>query len=140
MEDRLIHAGCVKGIDADRHRVRKPDGVAQLYLAAIRQSCCHDVFGHIARHVGPAAVHLGSILAGERTAAVAGVTAVGVHNELSPGEPGIRSRAAFHEAAGGIDEELRVSIHHGDRQRRQNHVGDHIASQLFDIHIGLVLG
>ena len=139
-DDCLIHTSRVKGIDADGHGDRKPDGVAQLYFAAVRQSRGHDVLGHVASHVGSAAIHLRGILAGKRAAAVAGISAVGVHNDFSSGEPGIRRRAAFHEAAGGIDEELRASIHHGDRQSRQNHVGDHIASQLFDIHIGLVLG
>ena len=90
-------------IDRDADRIGDADGVGQLHLALVGQSGGDDVLGHVPGHVGGAAVDLGGVLAAERAAAVACPAAVGVDDDLAPGQAAIAVRPADHEAAGGID-------------------------------------
>ena len=69
-------AGTV-GVNADRNRLCHTDGIGQLHLNLISQTCSHQILGHIAGHVCTAAVHLGGILAGEGAATVGEIAAVG---------------------------------------------------------------
>ena len=89
---------------------RHADGVGQLHFAAVGQPRGHDVLGHVAGHVGRAAVDLGGILAAERAAAVAAPAAVGVDDDLASGQSAIAVRAADHEPAGGIDVVLDFAV------------------------------
>src|SRR5439155_23594698 len=57
------------------------------------------------------AVHLGRVLAAEGAAAVAGHAAVGVDDDLPPGETGVAVGAADHEAPRGVDQVVRVGVH-----------------------------
>ena len=96
--------------------------------------------GDVAGGVAGGAVHLGGVLAAERAAAVARVAAVGVHDDLAAGQPGIRGRSAEHEAAGGIDIDLglRSPQPGGDRL-----VDDRVQERLFQLrpaHAFVVLG
>ena len=104
-----------EGVDHDRHRLGHPDGVGHLHLAAAGQPGLDDVLGHPAGGVGGGAVHLGGILAAEGTAAVTGHAAVGIHDDLAAGEPGVAVRAADHEPAGRIDEEPGAVVVQADR-------------------------
>src|SRR5439155_636933 len=68
-----------------------------------------DVLRHVARRVRRRAVDLRRVLAGERAAAVRGRAAVGVDNDLAPGEAGVAHRAADHELARRVDvDEVRL--------------------------------
>ena len=79
-------------VEVDRQRLGDADGVGQLNGAAIRQLGCDDVLGQIARHVGSGAVDLGGILAGKGPATVWRGTAIGIDNDLAPGQAGIAVR------------------------------------------------
>ena len=94
-----------EAVDLDRDRVRDADRVGDLELAAVGQARGDDVLGHVARRVGGRAVDLRRVLAGEGTAAVAGSAAVGVDDDLPPGEAGVPHRPADHELAGRVDED-----------------------------------
>src|SRR6516164_2099549 len=87
----------------DRDRLGDPDGVGHLYLATLGEAGGDDVLGDVARGIGRRAVDLGGILAREGAAAVAGVAAVGIDDDLAPGEPAVANGPADHEAAGRVD-------------------------------------
>ena len=109
------------------------DGVGQLDLALVSQSRRHDVLGHIAGGVGRGAVHLGAVLAGECAAAVTGVAAVTVHDDLSTGQTAVTLGASDHKTTSGIDEELGILVHHVG--------GDNLIEHIpFDIRVNLLLG
>ena len=52
--------------------------------------------------VGGGAIHLGGVLAGEGAAAVAGGTAIGVHDDLAAGKSGIPLGTTDNKLAGGV--------------------------------------
>ena len=104
------------------------DRVGDLDLAALGEAGGDDVLGDVAGRVGGRAVDLGRVLAGEGAAAVAGHAAVGVDDDLAAGEAGVADRAADHELAGRVDEEVARAARPRRRGRglgaehRQDHV------------------
>ena len=104
-----ILSGAV-GINAHGHRFRLPNGIGQGDRAPLCQASCYDVLGDVPGHIGAAAIHLRSILPGQRPAPVGDKSAVGVHHELAARQAGVRLKAAQDEAPGGIDEDLCISI------------------------------
>src|SRR5699024_3461473 len=66
------------------------------------------VLGDPARGVGGRAVHLRRVLAGEGAATVAGHAAVGVDDDLAPGETAVTHRTADDEPAGRVDQHAGV--------------------------------
>ena len=93
-------------IHPDGDRLRHTDGIGQLHLDLLGQAGSHQILGHIAGHIGSAAVHLGGVLAGEGAAAVGEIAAVGIHNDLPPGQAGVAVGTADDKMAGGIDEDI----------------------------------
>ena len=57
-------------------------------------------------------VNLGAVLSGESSAAVTGISAVGVNDDLTSGKTCIAVRSSDHETSGRIDEYLCVGINH----------------------------
>ncbi len=96
----------------DHHRggAGHADGVADLHQALGGQAGGHDVLGHVAGGVGGRPVDLGRILARKRAAAVRGCAAIGVDDDLAPGQAAIALRAADHEAAGRVDQVVDVAL------------------------------
>src|SRR5690606_36022898 len=84
-------AGAVS-IYADRYRAGNADRVGKLDLALVREPCSHDVLRYVSSSIGRGAVHLRRILAGEGAAAVTGIAAVRVNDDLAAGEAGIALR------------------------------------------------
>src|SRR5260221_11603082 len=89
-------------LDQHRHRMRDPDRVRDLDLAAVGQTCGDDVLRHVAGGIRGRAVDLRRILAGERAAAVRRSASVRVDDDLAAGETAVAHRAADHELAGRI--------------------------------------
>src|SRR5690606_41858445 len=83
-----------EGIDEAANRVDLADGVGDLYLGAVGEAGRDDVLGHPAGRVRGGAVDLGRVLAGEGAAAVPGVAAVGVDDDLAAGQAGVAHRHA----------------------------------------------
>ena len=111
--------------------MRDADRVGDLELAAVGEPGGDDVLRHVARRVGGRAVDLGRILAGERPAAVRRRAAVGVDDDLAPGQAGVAHRAADHELAGRVDvDEVLVleapRVVEARRQDRLEHVLDQV--------------
>src|SRR5690606_26784106 len=104
-----------------RGRLGDADGVGQLHLALLRDAGGHDVLGNVARQVGSRTVNLGGVLAGEGTATVACIAAVGVDDDLASGQAAVTVGTADHEAAGGVDVELGLLV---DPLGRKNFLDD----------------
>ena len=84
--------------------MRGADRVGDLQLAPVGEARGHDVLRDVPRHVGSGPVDLRRVLARERAAAVRRHPAVGVDDDLAPGEAGIGLRPADLEAARRVDE------------------------------------
>src|SRR5262249_12385561 len=87
----------------DIERVGIADGVGQLHLALRGELGSNDVLGDVAGHVRGRAVYLGRVLAGKRAAAVPAPAAVGVDDDLPPGQTAVAVRATREEAARRVD-------------------------------------
>ena len=98
-------AGAVR-LDQDGDGVGHANGVSQLDLAALGKTGRDDILGDVAGHIGSAAVDLGRVLPGKGAAAVAGVSAVGIDDDLSPGQARVPRGTADDEAAGWVDIKL----------------------------------
>src|SRR2546427_4634849 len=108
----------------DRDGQLHPDGVGDLDGAAVGEARSHDVLRDVARRVGTGAIHLGGVLPAEAPAAVATESAVAVDDDLAPREAGVRARPTHHEAAGRIDEIVRLAVDHVARKRGADHLRD----------------
>ena len=105
----------------------------ELYLALVRKAVCYDILCNISCSICARTVYLGAVLAGECSAAVTGISAVGINYYLTAGKTCITMRSADNETAGGIDEELGVIIN--------KFSGKHgIEDILFDVVMDLLLG
>src|SRR5690606_8560400 len=97
--------------------------------------------GHPAGRVRGGAVDLGRVLAGEGAAAVPGVAAVGVDDDLAAGQAGVAHRAADLEPPGGVDQQPVVV---GLQPVGGHHRGDHVlldvgGEELVDVDVRGVL-
>src|SRR5690606_991045 len=88
-----------------------------------------DIPGHVCGR----AVNLRRIFAGEGTAAVRGVSAVGVDDDLAAGQSGITHRAADLELAGRIDVVFGVFVKEFRGKGRLDHFFENILSDLLDV-------
>ncbi len=93
------------GLHQDRYGIGHPDGIGHLEHGALGQLCRHQVLGHVAGHVAGRAVDLRGVLAGEGAPSVRAGAAVGVDDDLAPGQSGVAHGPAGDEAARGIDVE-----------------------------------
>ena len=125
----VAHGAGVMRVDIQRQRLRHADGIGDLDSAARGQACGNHVLGQVPGDVGGGPVHLGRVLAAERTAAVRGRTAIGVDDDLAPGQARVTVRPADLEATGGVDVVFGLAQQHG-----RDHVGHH------PLHIGVQLG
>ena len=96
-----IDAGMLR-IHRHRYRLCLADGIGKADGAALGQSCRYDILGNVTGHVRAAAVHLRSILAGQRAAAMRSEAAVGIHHQLASGESGVRFKTALDKSTGRI--------------------------------------
>ncbi len=75
-------AGALR-IDQQRNRIGHADRVSQLDFTALGQSRRNDVLRDVARGIRGAAINFCRILAAERAAAVAGISAVGIDDDFT---------------------------------------------------------
>src|SRR5690606_41367797 len=87
----------------------------------VREAGGPDVLGNVARQIGGRTVSLGGVLAGEGTATVARVAAVGGDDDLASGQAAVTVGTADHEAAGGVDVGLGLLV---DPLGRKNFLDD----------------
>src|SRR5579859_3354571 len=73
-----------EGIDHNGDRFGNANGVGELDLGFTGQARGHNVLGDVASHVASRTVHLGRIFAGKGAASVTAVSAIAVHDNLSP--------------------------------------------------------
>ena len=90
--------------------MRHADNVGNLHFHAVGQSGSDEVFCDIPCHVGRRAVNFGRVFTGESTTAVAGQPTVGVYQDFTARETGIRYRSTDDKTAGAVNEEFGLAI------------------------------
>ena len=128
------------GINQYAHRVRHADSVSQLHLASLGQSCGDDILGHVPCHVSGAAIDFGGVFAAEGAAAVAGPAAVGVDDDLSPGQPAVPLRTADFESPRRVHVVGDASVQQRLRQQGINDLLDHELANFLLAYGAIVLG
>ncbi len=113
-------------VDQHGHGTRHADGIRHLHLTAVGKPCRHDILRHVAGGVGSRAIHLGRILAGKGAAAMPGIAAVGVHDDLASRQARVPGGTADNEPSGRIDIYFGLLIQQGAGHRRQNDAVYHI--------------
>ncbi len=106
----IIDLAGAKGIDHNADRTGNADRIAQLHFTLIGQASSHNVFRDITAGIGGTAVYLCGVLTGECTTSMTGITAIGIHNNLTSGQASIPLRTANNEFARGVNQEARVLI------------------------------
>ena len=91
-------------IHHDGGRTGHTDGIGKLNLTLVGKAGGNDVLRRIAGRIGRGAVHLGAVLTGESAAAVTGIAAIGINDDLASCQTAVAVRAADDEAPGGVDE------------------------------------
>ena len=142
--DRLLqgHVGILAGevgVHIHSYRLGFADGIGETDGAFLCQPSRHDVLGNVPRHIGAAAVHLGTILAGQCAAAMGREAAVGVHHQLAARQAGVGLEAALHKATGGIDEDLGVLVRGKVPQGWGNNMAQHLTPQFCQILVRIML-
>src|SRR5487761_399317 len=92
--------------------MRAPNRVRHLDLASIGETGGDDVLGDMPRRVCSGAIDLARILAAEGPTAVSRDTAIGVDDDLAPGETGIRRRTSEDELPTWVHHDLGVLVNH----------------------------
>src|SRR5256712_7864139 len=88
------------------------DGVSQLHFRLSGEAGSHDVLGDVAGHVASRTIHLRRILAGERAATMAAVSAVSVDDNLATGQSRVAHWTAANEAARRVDGIIGFRVQH----------------------------
>src|SRR5208283_542879 len=123
-------------IHSKADRLGHADGVSELHFAAVGELGRDNIFRNVPRHVGRRSIYLRRIFPAEGAAAVAAHATVGIHDDLSPGEPRVAHGAADDEASRGIDVVLRILVEQMRRNHRLNHMFENSRAQ-FVVGYGL---
>ena len=62
------------------------DGIGELDFAFIGKACRNDIFRYITGRIRCGTVNLGAVLSGKSAAAVPGISAIGIYNNLTAGK------------------------------------------------------
>ena len=98
------------GICHNGGRLCHADGIGKLDLALLGKSCCHNVLCNITRCISCRTVYLCAVLSGESAAAVTGISAVGIYDDLTSGKTCITVRPSDYKTACGVDKIFGVFI------------------------------
>src|SRR5262249_37784572 len=86
------------------------------------------------------AIDLGRIFAAEGAATVTSHAAVGIHDDLAPGQARIAHRATDHETAGRVDVVLGIGVEQVRGNSGLDHVLDNVGAKRLVVHGLGVLG
>ena len=103
--DELVRGAVRRAVRLDEHRQRLGDtnGVRQLHQRPPRQLRMHERFGDPPRQIGRRPVDFGVVFAREGPAAMRAPAAVGVNDDLAPGETGVALGTANDEETRRLD-------------------------------------
>ena len=83
----ILYLARTEGIHHDGYGARHADGIGKLDLTLIGNACGYHVFGGVASGIASGTVYLCGVLARKGAAAVTGIPAVGIHDDLSSVRP-----------------------------------------------------
>ena len=115
------------------------DSVSKLNFAAVCDSGGYNVLRNVTSHVGRASVNLCRVLAGERTAAVTGISAVGVNDNLSACQSAVAHRTADNESSCRVDVNLGVVVEHFLGESGSDNLADDVLADFVEGGIRIVL-
>jgi hypothetical protein len=95
-----------EGVDSLHQGTRLADDIGQTDFAFGGQAGGYDVFGDVAGGISAAAVDFAGIFAAKGAAADAGVTAVGIDDDLAAGQAGVALRAGDVPQPGAVDDDV----------------------------------
>ena len=98
----ITDLACTKGIDHDRHGTCNANCVSEFNFQLVRITCSNKILGYIACGICCAAVDLGAVFTGESSAAVTGIAAVGVDDNLTSCQTRVSVGTADNKASGRI--------------------------------------
>ena len=101
-----------EGINSDRSRSCNTDSIGELDLTLVSKSCCNDVLCCVTCCISCRTIYLGAVFSGECSAAVTGISTIGVYDDLTSGQTTVSVRSSDNETASRVDEELGVCIYH----------------------------
>ena len=140
LDSLLRHRRGTKSVDHQRYRLSHADRIGNLYLTSIRQAGGNNILGDVSKGIRGRPVDLRGILPGERAAAMVRGPAVGIDDDLTPGESAVADRPSHHESAGGIHQVPGLAADHTGRQDRLDDFLDHGIGQFFVADVGRMLG
>src|SRR5436305_1273537 len=88
----IAHFSRAKRIDAHGNWIGMPNGIGELDFGAGRQAGSNNILGHIAPHIGGAAVHFGRIFSAESPSPMPSHSPIAIDNNFAAGQPGIPLR------------------------------------------------
>jgi hypothetical protein len=92
-----------EGLNQHGYRFCNADGVRKLDLAFVGQAGSNDVLRRVSRRICCGTVYLCRVFTGESAAAVSGISAVGVNDDLPSGQSGVAVWSADYESSRRID-------------------------------------
>ena len=107
-----------EGIDHHRNRVCHSDGVGQLDFTLASQAGSNNIFRHVAGHVGGTAIDLAWVFTAEGATTVGTLAAVGINNDLAPGQTTVAHGATDDKAPGRVDQVAGFTVDQFGRQVR----------------------
>src|SRR4029077_13630083 len=87
------HSFSAEGFNQDAHRLDHADCICELNLDLTGETRGHDVLGNPARRICRGAINFRRILSTKCSAAMTGVTAIGIDNDLAARESGVTLRS-----------------------------------------------
>ena len=105
----------------DRYRTGNTDRISELDLALICDTGSYDILCDITGCICCGTVDLRRVFTGESSAAVTGISAVCINDDLSSRKAAVALRTADYETSGRVDEDLGVLI---DKLLRKDRIND----------------
>src|ERR1043166_5324133 len=82
----VTYYASAKSVNTNRDRIGVSNSICELNLRAGSQPGRYDVLGYIASHIGSAPIYFGRVFPAEGPAPMPAHAAIGVDNDLSPGQ------------------------------------------------------
>src|SRR5258705_3409001 len=129
-----------EGLDTYRDRFGNADGVRDLDFAAFGESGRDDILRYVPPSVCRRTIHFRGILARERAAAMTRHATVGIDNNFAARDTCVADGSADDEAAGRVDEILRVLVEPLFREHGLHDLLDHCFLEGVVLDVGRMLG
>ena len=126
-------------VNKNRNGLLNADCVSKLNLAFLCKTCRNYIFGNITGCICSGAVNLCGVFAAECAAAVAGISAVCINNNLSARKTAVTLRTADNKSARGVDVVNGVFVKQRSGDCCFDNLFDDVSSDLLKSNLGSML-